>query len=171
MWITKINKVLGDLLGRVCLVHMDDILIMSADLESHASAVRQVLDRLRQAHHYVKARKCKWPVEEVEFLGHTIGRDGLKASPAMIQAVREWPRPQTVSHVLSFLGLATFFRRSVQGFSNVVRPMTNLTRNNVQFVWDARCQQACEDVSTPSRTQQCWPCLSLGRCPALRGCH
>ncbi len=146
VWITEINKVLGDLLGRVCLVYMDDIFIMSADFESHASAVRQVLDRLRQAHHYVKARKCEWAAEEVEVLGHTVGRDGLKASPAKVQAVREWPRPQTASHVRSFLGLATFFRRFVQGFSYMVRPMTNLTRKDVHFVWDARCQQAFEDV-------------------------
>ena len=63
-----------------------------------------------------------------------------------MKAVREWPQPQTLGEMRSFLGLATYFRKFIQGFSNMVRPLTNLTRKDVPFVWDAGCQQALDDV-------------------------
>ena len=85
------------------------------------------------------------------FLGHIVSADGIKPNPSKIAAVQEWPSPTNVKDLRSFLGLATFFRRFVQGFSALVAPLTGLLRKEHAFVWDPTCQQAflkVEDLLT-----------------------
>ena len=84
-------------------------------MQDACAAVRKVLERFRKANFDVKAKKCKWAQEEFEFLGHRVGKHGLQCFSGKVQAVRDWPAPRNVSEVHSFLGLATYFRRCVQG--------------------------------------------------------
>ena len=67
--------------------------------------------------------------------------DGIQCSPSKVKAVQEWPVPKTVSEVRSFVGLATWFRKFIQGFSNMERPLTNLTCKDTRFEWDDACQK------------------------------
>ena len=146
VWTTCIQNVLRDLIGKDCLVHMDDIIIMSTTKANHADAVRRVLSRLRTHKIYLKARKCKWALEEVEFLGYHISANGIRASDTKTKALTEWPRPTNVATLRSFNGLATYFRKFIQGFSKMMQPLTNLTKKTVAFDWSPDCDKAFQAV-------------------------
>ncbi len=79
---------------------------------------------------------------EVPFLGHIVSREGVGVDPAKTEAVEKWPTPVNVKDVRAFLGLASYYRRYIPGFSMVAAPMTNLTRQGVDLVWDDACEGA-----------------------------
>jgi hypothetical protein len=74
-------------------------------------------------------------MEKVSFLGHVISKDGVAVDPSKIEAIVNWQRPTNVREIHSFLGLAGYYRRFVEGFSNLSSPLTALTKKNVHFQW------------------------------------
>lgn len=136
------NDTFRDLLDRSVLAFLDDVLIFSRTREEHIQHVREVLLRLRKQKLYAKRSKCELFRSEVQFLGHRIGANGLAVSQDKVQAVREWPAPQNVGEVRSFLGLAGFYRRFVKDFSKIALPLTELTKETVPFAWGAAQQTA-----------------------------
>ena len=136
------NDMLRPLLGKFVVVYIDDILIYSKDAKEHTSHVRQVLELLRANHYHIKLPKCEFEQEEVKFLGHIIGCNGVKVDPAKVAVIQEWLRPTNVHGVRSFVGLATYFRKFIEAFSKMVAPLTNLTKHDVPFIWDASCEKA-----------------------------
>jgi hypothetical protein len=124
---TVMNSVFAPLLGRSVVVYLDDILIYSKTAEEHFAHLRQVLQILRQEKLFAKMKKCTFFEKETHFLGHVVGRDGIRADPAKIAAVQDWPVPQSASHVRSFLGLTNYFRRFIQGYAQLTHPLTDLT--------------------------------------------
>ncbi|KAL8155199.1 hypothetical protein AgCh_000543 [Apium graveolens] len=95
------------------------------------------LEILRQEKLYAKFSKCEFWLKEVQFLGHVIGIEGVKVDPENIEAIMSWERPKTPTEVLSFLGLAGYYRRFVKDFSKIDMPLTKLTRKNQKFEWNA----------------------------------
>jgi hypothetical protein len=79
--------------------------------------------------------KCVFATDTVEYLGHLVTKDGVKPDPRKVQAIREYPTPRTVRDVRAFIGLAGYYRRHVQNFAKIAKPLTNLTRKNVPFEW------------------------------------
>ena len=142
------NDTFRDMLDRSVLVFLDDILIFSKTREEHLKHLETVLARLRDNKLYAKMSKCEFMREEVEFLGHRLGAHGLAVSPDKISAVRDWPVPKNMQDVRSFLGLAGFYRRFVQAFSLKALPLTELTKNDVPFVWGERQQNAFDELKT-----------------------
>ena len=138
------NNTFADLLDRCVLAFLDDILVYSRTEQEHVQHVEAVLQRLRSQRLYAKLSKCSFFERQVEFLGHTIGADGLSVSPDKIAAVRDWPRPKNVREVRSFLGLANFYRRFVKDYALVALPLTELTKEKVQFTWGRDQQQSFE---------------------------
>ena len=90
----------------------------------------------------LNSRKCDFWTESVAFLGHVVTKDGIHVDPQKIEAVSEWPRPTTVTEIRSFLGLAGYYRRFVQGFSRIAAPMTRLTQYNAKFMWSVACENS-----------------------------
>ena len=129
------NTVFKDELGRFVLVFLDDILIFSRTKEEHLAHLRAVLTRLREAKLYAKPSKCEWMQDQVEFLGHRIGRGGLTVMQEKVAAIQAWPTPKDASDVRSFLGLAGFYRKFVRGFSRVAQPLTELTHDKAPWTW------------------------------------
>ncbi|XP_021898880.1 uncharacterized protein LOC110815391, partial [Carica papaya] len=80
------------------------------------------------------------------FLGHIVSRDGISVDPAKIEAVVKWERPKTVTKIRSFLGLAGYYRRFVRGFSSIATPLTKLTKKNVKFEWDEKCESSFQKL-------------------------
>ena len=129
------NDTFHDVLDRFVLVFLDDILIFSKTREEHIKHVREVLTRLRKQKLYAKLSKCEFFQEQVTFLGHQIGANGLSVSQDKIDAVRDWPAPKNDTEVRSFLGFANFYRRFVKNYSLLALPISELTKNDVKFAW------------------------------------
>ena len=140
------NETFADMLDKSVLCFLDDILIFSRTEEEHAQHVHAVLRRLRERKLYAKLSKCEFFQQEVEFLGHRIGANGLRVSPDKIGAVRDWPVPTTVTEVRSFLGLANFYRRFIQGYSRIALSLTELTRDEIAFRWAPEQQVAFDEI-------------------------
>jgi hypothetical protein len=76
-------------------------------------------------------------------LGHTISQDGISVDPSKVQEVMDWNPPKSVHQICSFLGLAGYYRRFIPGFSRIAKPMTELLKKVVKFVWSKACEKAC----------------------------
>jgi hypothetical protein len=81
-------------------------------------------------------------VEKCEILGHTISHDGISVDPSKVQEVMDWKPPKSVHQIRSFLGLAGYYRRFIPDFSRIAKPMTELLKKGVKFVWSEACEKA-----------------------------
>ena len=125
------NQIFADELDSFVLVYLDDILIYNSSVEEHWRHLRRVLERLRVAKLYGRLHKCDFLQTRVDHLGFDISDEGVHASPEKVKCVVDWPTPQTVHDVRSFLGLASYNRRFIRGFSEIARPLTDLTNTKV----------------------------------------
>eukprot|EP00256_Glycine_max_P069192 XP_025983787.1 uncharacterized protein LOC106798192 [Glycine max] len=114
-------------------VFPDDILY-SRNKKEHAEHLRIVLHILRDRKLFAKLSKCEFWLEEVQFLGHVISKDGVAVDPVKVESVMEWQQPTTPTEVRSFLGLAGYYRKFIEGFSKLALPLTKLTRKSEKFV-------------------------------------
>lgn len=130
-----LNHVLRQFLDVCCVVYIDDILIFSDSLEEHVDHVRSILGCLASNGLFVKGEKCEFHVTTTRFLGFMFSTDGISMDPSKIDTVVNWPTPENVKDVMSFLGFANFYRRFIESFSELVLPLTNLTRKEVTFTW------------------------------------
>jgi len=129
------NHVLSDILVVGVLAYMDDILIYGKTEEEHDRLVKETLERLQKNGLAVSPEKCVWKTQEVEFLGYVIGRNGIKMSEEKVKAVLSWETPKSLTEVQSFLGFANFYRRFIQDYSQVARPLTELTKREAAQEW------------------------------------
>jgi hypothetical protein len=129
------NSVLRDMLDKFVLAFLDDIFIYSKTRKEHLEHIETVLKALEAQKLYLKPSKCEWMKSEVEFLGHRIGREGLSVDPHKIDAVKQWPAPTNVSELRSFLGLAGYYRRFINNYSATALPLTELTKDEVEWKW------------------------------------
>ncbi|KAI5337633.1 hypothetical protein L3X38_016904 [Prunus dulcis] len=113
---------------RFVIVFIDDILVYSKSQKAHMKHLNVVLKTLRRKQLYAKFSKCQCWLDIVSFLGHVISAEDIYVNPQKIEAVVNWLRPTSVTEVQSFLGLAGYYRLSVEGFSTIAAPLTYLTR-------------------------------------------
>ena len=139
-------RLFGPLVGTFMAIYLDDILIWSKSEKEHAEHLNQVLTMIREAGYKVKLSKCLFCKKELLYLGHTISDKGMAVNDRKVQAVQDWPAPVTVKQVKQFLGLANYFRKFIPGYSVVSAPLTDLTRDNVPYVWSDKCNKAFTDV-------------------------
>ena len=84
----------------------------------------------------------------MSFFGNMVYKDGLLVDPSKIEAVKSWVRPTNVTTVRSFVGLAIYYGRFLKGFSSVTSQLTNLTKQNVPFVWSDKCEESFQKLKT-----------------------
>jgi len=140
------NDIFHDLLDVCVIIYLDDILVYSTDPSKHHDQVREVLRRLQENELFVKPEKCVFDAEEVEFLGMKVSGKGVEMSEDKVEAVLEWPAPSNVKEVQSFLGFANFYRRFINGFSRIAKPLTKLTRKDHPWMWNELAAQAFEEL-------------------------
>ena len=123
----------------MCTVYLDDILVMSCSAEEHVRHLELVLSLLWKHQLRAKLSKCEFSKPEIHFLGHVVGRDGIKVDPTKIAVIAKWLRPKNLKELQAFLGLGNYFRKFVRHFSTMVAPLTALTGNDAAkaFNWDA----------------------------------
>ena len=112
------NTVFEKELNSFILVYLDDILVFSRSIGDHWRHLRQAFDRLRRAKLYARLHKCEFLKDKVDYLGFEVGRDGIRTSPEKVRAILDWPRLQSTHDVRSFLGLASYYRKFIRGFSS-----------------------------------------------------
>jgi len=137
-----INDLFSDLLDICVVVYLDNILIYSEDITQHRKHVKEVLKRLQKAGLYVKAEKCEFHSDSVEYLGYVLSPSGLTMSDAKVKTIQEWPEPKKVKDIQSFLGFANFYRRFIFNYSDIVIPLTRLTRKDTPWNFDENCRKA-----------------------------
>ncbi|ESK81330.1 reverse transcriptase-rnase h-integrase [Moniliophthora roreri MCA 2997] len=123
-------------------IYMDDILIFSSDLETHRKWTIKVLERLRLHNLFLKLEKCRFNVTEIDFLGIIIRPRYIGMDPVKLARIRDWKPPTTVRGVRSFLGFGNFYQKFIGQFSELARPLNELTKKDKKFEWTKECQVA-----------------------------
>ena len=140
------ERVLSSLQWQICLVYIDDIVVFSQTLDDHVSRLQQILRRLKTAGLKLKPKKCFLFQIKVAYLGHIVSEQGIQTDPSKTEKIKNWPIPQCVTDIKSFLGLCSYYRRFVQGFSTIARPLVQLTEKSTQFKWEKEQQIAFDTL-------------------------
>ncbi|GJS37953.1 putative reverse transcriptase domain-containing protein [Tanacetum coccineum] len=148
--LTNAPAVFMDLMNRVCkpyldkfvIVFIDDILIYSRNKQEHEEHLKLILELLKKEELYAKFSKCEFWIPKVQFLGHVIDSQGIHVDPAKIESIKDWASPKSPTEIRQFLGLAGYYRRFIEGFSKIAKPMTKLTQKKVKFVWGDKQEAA-----------------------------
>lgn len=136
------NSVFMDYLDKFVVVFIDDILIYSKMEAEHEEHLRLVLQRLREHKLYAKFSKCEFWIDEVRFLGHVVSKGGIAVDPSNVSTVTNWKVPEIPKEVRGFLGLAGYYRRFIENFSKIAKPMTSLQEKDAKFKWTDAQQAA-----------------------------
>jgi hypothetical protein len=148
------NDLFRKYLDEFVVVFLDDILVYSKDPTKHFAHLRIVLETLRRHKFFAKLSKCSFAQDSIEFLGHIVSRKGVAMDPKKVDSVVQWPKPETVTEVRAFLGLAGYYRRFIAKFSEIAAPLTSLTRDGVNVLkdWDEACDTAFQELKTAITT-------------------
>jgi transposase InsO family protein len=158
-----INWTLRDFLDDFASAYIDDILIYSSgSLQDHRDKVQLVLAKLQEAGLYIDIQKCDFEVQKTKYLGFIIeAGKGISMDPEKVKAIQDWEAPKSVKGVRGFLGFANFYRRFIQRYSDLARPLVELTKVSAKtsvFKWTGQAQEAFEKlkkvfISAPSLLQ------------------
>ena len=127
------NRIFRPYLDQFVIVFIDNILIYSGSGEEHVEHLRIVLQTLREHRLYAKLSKCQFWHDSVAFLGHIVSAEGVSVDPQKVEAILNWKPPMSVTEIRSFLGLAGYYRKFVEGFLKIAAPLTRLTRKEDRF--------------------------------------
>jgi hypothetical protein len=136
-----LKKVFMEYLDKFIVVFIDDILIYSKDEEEH-ELLRLVLQKLRDHRLYTKLSKCEFWLKQVAFLGHVISKGGKSMDPSEIWDVQMF----SVGEIQCFLGLAGYYRRFIEGFSKITKPITELLKKDKKFKWTPVCEASFQEL-------------------------
>ena len=123
-------------------IYMDDLLISSPDHNLNTERTKQVLQRLKELDLHLKIKKCKFGVSHIDYLGMILSPGHIEMDPTKLDGIRSWPTPTKVKDVCSFLGFANFYRKFIGDYSNITRPLLDLTKKDTLWNWTNSCQNA-----------------------------
>jgi hypothetical protein len=140
------NHVFYPFLHHFVLVFLDDIFIYRKTWTNHLAHVDQVLHLLSQHQIFLKQSKCAFGTSEVEYLGHLVGKAGIKVDPKKIEDIQDWTHPKTLKILRGFLCLIGYYRKFVKNYGNIVTPLTALLKNN-SFTWNPTVAQVFQTLN------------------------
>ena len=144
--VTAINKLFHDMIHTEIHYFLDDGLIASPTFEQHLVTLRKMFERLRKAKLMLGHKKCSFGTSSTEFLGHKLSSSGISLSVDKLRAVKNFPQPKTAKQVKSFIGLASYYRHFIPGFSQIAHSLYDLTKQNVPFRWTDDCETAFQTL-------------------------
>ncbi|GKE71167.1 putative reverse transcriptase domain-containing protein, partial [Tanacetum coccineum] len=112
------------------------------DKEEYAEHLKLILELLKKEELYAKFSKCEFWLLKVQFLSHVIDSEGIHVDPDKIESIKDWSSPKTPTEIHQFLGLAGYYRRFIEGFLKIAKPMTKLTKKNMKFDWSEKVEAA-----------------------------
>ena len=140
------DHMLSDLRYKSLLIYLDDICLFGVTFEQTLARLCEYFDRLRSANLKLKPSKCDFFQKEIKFLGHRVSEVGISTDPQKVEAVKDWPTPKTARQVKSFLGLASYYRRFINSFSTLAKPLTELTSCKRKFKWTEDCENSFQKL-------------------------
>jgi hypothetical protein len=140
------KKVFMEELDKFVVVFIDNILVYSKSVEEHEQHLRVVLGKLRAHKLYAKFNKCDFWLEKISFLGHIMMAEGVAVDSGKVETVSNWRQPTNMSEIRSFLGLAGYYRRFIEGFSKIARPMTELLKKEKKLNWIESCEKSFHEL-------------------------
>ena len=132
--------------GKLVIVYMDDILIFARTKEELTRITKMVLEKLWENDLFLRAKKCKFCKTKIEYLGMIIEEGRISMDPIKLGGIRDWPIPTMVKQVRSFLGFGNFYRKFISHYSNLARPLNDLTKKDWKFEWTPECQNAFDTL-------------------------
>ena len=130
----------------VTIVYMDNILIYATTPELLEKYTRQVLHKLQDHDLFLKAMKCEFNKEKVEYLGLVIEEGKFSTDPVKVKGFADWPIPKSVKDVRSFLGFGNFYQKFILKFSTLAAPLNDLLKKDTTFEWMEETQLAFEEL-------------------------
>lgn len=141
-----VDKLFGPELQPYVLKYLDDIVIVTNDFDTHVRILDEVFSKLKEANLTLNKEKCKFCRSELKFLGYVVNRNGLHVDPEKVSAIVNFPRPKTPKEVRRLIGTISWYRKFIPNLSNIVEPLTNLTRKKVKFKWTPECEQSFSEI-------------------------
>ncbi|GJW73799.1 putative reverse transcriptase domain-containing protein [Tanacetum coccineum] len=135
VFMNLMNRVCKPFLDKFVIVFIDDILIYSKNKQEHEEHLKLILELLKKEELYTKFSKCEFWISKVQFLGHVIDKQGIHVDSAKIESIKDWASPKSPTEIRQFLGLVGYYRRFIEEFSKIAKPMTKLTQKKVKFEW------------------------------------
>ena len=139
-----INTILFDCLGPECIAYMDDILLLSKDVDSHLKKLEEVLKALQTANLKLKIRKCRFLTTNIGFLGYKLTPGGMCMEPTRIKSVQDMAYPKTKKQVQAFLGALNYFRQFIPNYASIADPLYSLLRKGTRFEFKGAQMEACD---------------------------
>jgi hypothetical protein len=139
------NHVFRPFLHPFFLVFFDDILIYSKTWTTHFANVDRVLHLLSHQQLFLKQFKFDFGTSEVGYLGHLVGKAGVRVDPKNIEAMQDWPHPKTLKILRGFLGLTSYYHKFVKNYGKIATPLIDLLKNN-SFTWNPAYDHAFQTL-------------------------
>jgi hypothetical protein len=132
------DTVLAGLKYNTCLVYLDDILVFSKTIDEHIKKLDMVFERLSQADLRISVEKSRFGLSEIVYLGYVISAQGQSPDPEKLSAVKNFELPKNITMLQSFLGLCNYYRKFVEGYTNISAPLYAMTTKEDNFLWTKR---------------------------------
>lgn len=127
-------------------IHLDDILVISPSVDVHIEELQRIFDRLRQFKLRAKRQKCSFVRRGVRYHGDMITPEGLEACPDKVPCIVNMLPPRNVAYVRTFIQTCTWYRRYIQNFTEIARPLSDLTKNSTVWEWGPAQQTSFEEL-------------------------
>lgn len=146
LFVAVMNKVLKKHIGNKCLVYLDDILVFARDFDQLMDNLKTIFDCLRDVDLKMSPSKCVFGKHEVTFLGHTLNAKGISPTEDNVAKIRNCSVPTNQKQVRSVLGVFQFYRKMIEGFAVIAKPLSHLLCKDVPFIWSNDCQTAFDQL-------------------------
>ncbi len=147
------NKVLRQYIGKFVQVYFDDVIIYSNNLTEYKRHIKAVLEKIRKANLKLKPSKCQWFQTELKFVGHLVGRNGIRPDPRNVEKIKNAEVPKNTTELRRFLGMAQYYRQYINGYVDVVGPLYDMLKEDGPAVWGQAQQEAFDIIKNKLATE------------------
>lgn len=136
------DKFVHGLKAQCVLAYLDDLIVRSSTFEQHLHDLREVFEKLRKFRLRANREKCRFGCSKIKYLGHLIVPEGIETDPEKISAITDRTEPKNLKQLISFLQTASWYRRFIENFAEIAKPLTNLTKKNRSWQWKNEQKQS-----------------------------